>query len=255
MAGNRFNRVPSAIKRPWIALAAGAIPFAALLAACASSGRSAPAPAAATVATAAVADVSTAAVDSAARAVMTSSGAARISARTAETPVPGAPQATPAAGGQGRGKDRAAQTLTLDNVLKGFKRRGLPVGATTNLTATSDPDGLLGTAGQYTAKLLFADTSLGTPSGSPAVDDGGAVEVFATEQDAARAKRTLSTSGTSGTVYRLGNVVLLLSSRLSADQVSGYEIALKQAFTAARKQAIRAQAQQGATPTPTPSAP
>lgn len=251
MAGTHPNRLIDALTWPRTAAVAAAAALTLTIAACSGASTTTPtAPSTAvTPAAASTAGAATAAVPTSSPTATTD----RLRARATTTPEPGGAQAAPAAGKKGKGGDHSSQTLTADDVLKALKRRGLPLGTTTSLIAATDPDGQLGKPGEYSARLHFADTSLGTPSGSPTVDDGGAVEVFATAKDAARAKRALTASNPPETVYQKGNIVLLLSSRLATDQVSSYELALKQAFKLARKQAIRAQVQQGATPSPTPT--
>lgn len=252
MAGLRFGGLIGDIVRRQTGVAAGLLLLSATLIACSGGSKGSPTSAPA-VASLAATGTATAAMGTATAAQPTAPRPEPVRARATGTPGPLGAQATPAAGRKGKGGGRDAQLLTTEMVLKAFKRRGHSIGATTSLTATSDPDGLLGTPGRYTEKLLFADTSLGAPSGVPTVDDGGAIEIFASARDAAAAKQALLQAGGAGTVSQRGNVVLLLSSRLPADQVSSYEIALKKAFAAARKQAIRAQVQQQATPTPTPT--
>jgi hypothetical protein len=67
-----------------------------------------------------------------------------------------------------------------------LKVAGLPIGEITIFTAETDANKLLGRPHQYIAKASWHDTRLPAPSDpkSIGVDDGGSIELFATEEDA-----------------------------------------------------------------------
>jgi hypothetical protein len=164
------------------------------------------------------------------------------------TPQPGAASPTPAAAGDGISDRRAAlqsilQKINAATIVAGFKKRGLPVGSSTTLTATTDPDGQLGKPGQYTSKVTFVDSRL-AGNGATGIAAGGAVEVFSTTADAARRKQELSraatANGTAGEIeFQRGTIVLRLSPQLAADQISEYESTVNLVLKAALKQAAR----------------
>ncbi|HLZ71938.1 MAG TPA: hypothetical protein VKV26_18700 [Dehalococcoidia bacterium] len=148
---------------------------------------------------------------------------------SAATPAPATPAATPAAGKRRRPVAADAQQVVLD-----FRRRGIPLGQTVSLTAADDPDQLLGQVGGYTSKTVFADSRLDDGSASPSVQSGGAVEFFASQRDAQRRFTQLLAAqkgaGQPEQLFHDGDVVLRLSPRLKADQVSEYEISARLAL-------------------------
>ena len=68
-------------------------------------------------------------------------------------------------------------------VVSGLAAQGLPVGELVEYTAETDPNELLGRPGGYTSKVNFRDARLDPESADFDVQDGGAVEVFATPED------------------------------------------------------------------------
>ncbi len=68
-------------------------------------------------------------------------------------------------------------------VVSGLAAQGLPIGELVEFTAETDPNELLGRPGGYTSKVNFQDTRLEPESTDFDVQDGGAVEVFATPED------------------------------------------------------------------------
>lgn len=80
---------------------------------------------------------------------------------------------------------------SAEHVIKQLQAAGVPIDASQELTATNDPNKLLGRPGQYTGKAFFHDTRLPAEKNSlhPELmdsDSGGSVEVFASEADAKR---------------------------------------------------------------------
>ena len=91
-------------------------------------------------------------------------------------------------------------------------------------TEANDPNNTLGKPGSYTHGAAFWDTRTEYTGEDPTwgTDAGGAIEVFATTEDAASRAETLrSTQGTildAGAVEQVDNVVIRVSSKLSASQ-------------------------------------
>lgn len=120
-------------------------------------------------------------------------------------------------------------------VVQELRDESLPIGEIETYTAENDPNELLGRPGQYTGKVTFKDTRL--PPDELAgeefdVANGGSVETFDNEDDAARRQEYLET-GTQGIpafaeyTYREGTVLLRVAGRLTPDQAAEYEEALQ----------------------------
>ncbi|OKI14183.1 hypothetical protein [Streptomyces sp. CB03911] len=109
------------------------------------------------------------------------------------------------------------------------------VAAGVTITAESDPNKLLGRPGQYTSKVTFTDSRIKAADvdgeDKDSVARGGAVEVFATEADAAA--RVTYIQGIVKTMpafleydYAQGPVVLRASKQLTPAQVDSIKAAL-----------------------------
>jgi hypothetical protein len=102
------------------------------------------------------------------------------------------------------------------------------------VTATNDPNHLLGRPSQYTSKVTFADTRIAAADVEGAekgdVERGGALEVFADPSDAeARAKYiqavTKSLPALSEYDYVHGTVLVRVSHYLTPTQAAEYKTA------------------------------
>ncbi len=164
-------------------------------------------------------------------------GAAPIFAVPTVEPTPAAAgkrnaRATPAAS-PAAGKGRQPVPANAQQVVQAFQRRGIPIGQVQNLSASDDPDHLLGAPGGYTSKSVFADSRVANGA-APSVQAGGAVEFFANERDAqrrfAQLRAAQKDSAQPEWLFHDGNVVLRLSAALRADQASEYEIGARQAL-------------------------
>ena len=152
---------------------------------------------------------------------------------SAEATVAPAESASPAAGGALGALAGALPSLaqlaqckpTLDManptaLLDGLKATGSGFSGIEELTGANDPEKLVGTSEGPVKKFAFKDDSL---SGT-GVDAGGFIEVYGSA-DAAKARvEALGTTG--GDVTQVGPVVLRLSSKLSADQLTSYKAGL-----------------------------
>ena len=119
-------------------------------------------------------------------------------------------------------------------MLAALKRCGLQIGESLAFTETSDATRLLGRPGGYASKVAFRDTRLAPRAERPlAVDNGGAIEVFAEAGDATLRRDDLiglgrQWPGFAERTYANGKVVLRLSVRLTPEQAGQYEAALNQ---------------------------
>ena len=125
-----------------------------------------------------------------------------------------------------------ATTSSAEQILQGFKERGLPIGESEVFTAESDPEALLGRPDLYASKATFRDERLPPlgPRRAPGTPDGGTIEVFpSAEAAAARAAvdplPRVANALPEQTV-RQGPVLLRLSGRLTSEQAADYEAAL-----------------------------
>ncbi len=108
---------------------------------------------------------------------------------------------------------------------------GLPVADISVLTATSDPDHLLGKPDEYASKATFHDTRLPAAGG---VDGGGAIEAFADGTTLLTRKAYLQDISKASALFKerdlnAGLVLLRLSATLTPDQAAAYERALSDA--------------------------
>jgi len=126
--------------------------------------------------------------------------------------------------------------MSASEVLRQLRAEGMPVGAVTDLTASTDPNELLGRPGQYTSKAFFVDTRLGATDKYGArreeADAGGSVEVFESEADAEkRSEYVQAISEGSGPFaeysYQRGLIFLRLTKSMTPDQAKDYERALQ----------------------------
>jgi len=127
-------------------------------------------------------------------------------------------------------------TPDATEVLEGLKDEGLPVGQSEIYTAENDPNELLGRPGQYSGKVTFKDTRLSTDDlagDSFDVRNGGSIETFENEEDAATRQEYLKAVSEipmfAEYAFREGTVLLRVSTRLTPSQAAEYEAALKEA--------------------------
>lgn len=169
--------------------------------------------------------------------------AAAIASATAIPPptsaIPSAARATP----------RPASPLDAARVYAALHRRGLPVsgGVQSPCSAADVP---FGVGVLCISRVDFLDTTLAAPGSPWSLQLGGAIEVFATSTDARRVKRALDTANHGAPAeydYLDRTILLRLSTRLPAQQVSAYELAVKRAVAESSKRTARA------TPTPAPA--
>jgi len=146
---------------------------------------------------------------------------------------------------------RPAPSLDAARVYAALRRHGLPV--SNGVLAPCSPADAPPSAGvACVSRIDFLDTTLASPTSAWSLQLGGAIEVFATPADAHRVKRALDAANRGAPAeydYLDRTVLLRLSTRLPAQQVSAYELAVKRAVAEDIKRAARA------TPTPTPAPP
>lgn len=151
--------------------------------------------------------------------------------------------------------------LNAGQVLQALQRAGLPLTDGAVLTTANDPDGQLGHASGYTSRADFLDTSLARSGTSWSLSNGGAIEVFDTSKEAAKAKAALAQAAGAPTEYDYADktIILRLSTQLPAVQVSSYELAVKRAVQLDLRRQKKSAAAAPASPTPaaspSPSAP
>lgn len=131
------------------------------------------------------------------------------------------------------GSDESGVTLIAAQVVEGLRSAGLPIGAVTVFTETTDPNTGLGRPGQYSSKASFADTRIGTEVDG--VDGGGDVEAF--DDAGSLGERADYLAGfADGQLlggwyqYTAGNAILRLAFDLTPDQAQEYEIALQNLY-------------------------
>jgi len=166
----------------------------------------------------------------------------------------GVPTANNAVGGKYAGLEPQldAQQLYAD-----LQKKKLPVSDGTAVTADTDPDGQLGKPGGYTSRVDFLDTSLAQPGTAWSLANGGAIEVFASDQDARKAMKALDAANQSNPTEHdtlAKTVILRLSLNVAADQQSSYGLAVKRAVADDLKRQYKAASTPSATPSPTPTA-
>jgi hypothetical protein len=125
----------------------------------------------------------------------------------------------------------SGHATTTQVVIADFKAAGLTVGTYNEFLAGHDPNPPLGIAGVY-AGATWHDGTLQRPAGDTAFgfEDGGTVEVFATQADReARQKAFASMPANGGTVVGRGVYLMLLSPLLAPDLVARYTQALPSA--------------------------
>jgi hypothetical protein len=149
----------------------------------------------------------------------------------AESPSSGA-----ATSHSGAAAETTATSLDAPAILQKLQAAGLPITDSVVITETNDPNNLIGRPGQYTSKVVFADSRTGVPldKAKPDNGSGGSVEVFA---DAAAAKarsdyiqKTLAALGpVAGTEYHYltGTALVRVAGVLPPSQAAQYEVAVK----------------------------
>lgn len=126
-----------------------------------------------------------------------------------------------------------ADVSSAESVLLALQSAGLPVGDYVVYTAETDLNGLLGRPGQYTAKVNFIDTSIGSGSSEFNIADGGSIEVFETvEQAEVRAEylTEIVMANPAFVEYDFfnGSILLRVSGTLTPDEAARYDAALQE---------------------------
>lgn len=128
-------------------------------------------------------------------------------------------------------KPKPVRHLTAAEVTRALAKSE-PVGKVRVLTASTDPNHLLGRPGGYVSKTLFADRRVRGESLADGTVAGGSVEVYPAAAGAlsrgkylARVSAAIPVLGTEYD-YVAGPVLLRLSGRLTPVQAKGYERAL-----------------------------
>jgi hypothetical protein len=128
-----------------------------------------------------------------------------------------------------------AAPLTARTAYQQMSRTVTSMGRPGTVTATTDPNYLLGRPGEYTSKVTFTDSSV--PAGDVAgagpgdVERGGAIEVFAHPGDA-RTRAAYIRSVTRGMPalaeydYVQGTVLVRVSRYLAPKRAAAYESAV-----------------------------
>jgi len=122
---------------------------------------------------------------------------------------------------------------SAESVLLALQSAGLPVGDYVVYTAETDLNGLLGRPGQYTAKVNFIDTSIGSGSSEFDIAGGGSIEVFeAVEQAEVRAEylTEIVMANPAFVEYDFfnGSILLRVSGTLTPDEAARYDAALQE---------------------------
>lgn len=118
-------------------------------------------------------------------------------------------------------------------VLSGLAAEGIPIGEFVDYTPQTDPNELMGRPGGYTSKVNFQDTRLTPESTDFDTQDGGAIEVFASEDDLndriARLEATWEAFPIvpKDVLYSEGTILLRVSTRLLTPDVESYGAALE----------------------------
>ena len=129
------------------------------------------------------------------------------------------------------GKGVSAERIALR-----LKAAGMPIGQIQVYDASTDPNKLLGGAGQYTSKVNFLDKQLGGSQGASLgeinIGQEGSVEVFANEEEARKRTEyvrsiTERSALTAEYSYLRGLVYLRLPRGLTPEQAKEYEQALR----------------------------
>jgi hypothetical protein len=132
----------------------------------------------------------------------------------------------------GSGQAQFGEILSAGSLVGLFQANGLPVGKFQVYNASTDPNKLLGRPGLYTSKANFVDTRIDQSgfAGEKTIDteQGGSVEVFASEEDA-KQRADYVRSITRGSAlfaeysYLRDRVFLRLSKELTPKQAKAYE--------------------------------
>lgn len=126
----------------------------------------------------------------------------------------------------------AKTTVTAEQALATLAKSITTAKQTGIVTADNDPNSLLGRPGQYTSKVTFSDSRIkaadvdGLKDGD--VERGGAIEVFATAEDAKRRADYIETIVKGMPMlmeydYLHGTVLVRVSKYLTPDQASAYD--------------------------------
>jgi hypothetical protein len=124
--------------------------------------------------------------------------------------------------------------LSAEYVIGVLKSAGLPIGQSVVYNEATDPNNLIGRPGQYVAKGTWHDTRLEPPTALDklGVDDGGGVEIFATNAAAQKRYEYIKAIGEGSPLfleygYVQGVVYLRVSKELTPSQFEEYKNAIK----------------------------
>lgn len=122
--------------------------------------------------------------------------------------------------------------MDAEQILNALKSKGAHVGQTVVYDEKTDPNGKLGTEGNYSSKATFTDDRLDAKEAKKGSDlsrdFGGTIEVFNNEQDCITREETVTNTvdrvGGVGDmyVYRYENVLLRIGCKLDQDQANEY---------------------------------
>ena len=124
-------------------------------------------------------------------------------------------------------------TDVADGVLAELKTKGLPVGDSFTFSVQTDPNHLLGTPGQYDAKVSFQDTRVPVHvhGAGITVIDGGTIEVFGNLVDASQTRQYMDSLNQDNALFFNeydswhGVVLLRISTQLDPAQAAQYKSA------------------------------
>jgi hypothetical protein len=112
------------------------------------------------------------------------------------------------------------------SVVDQYTQLGFPIARRFIYAPATDPTGLLCRPGQYIDKVSFVDSRLEIEGSVFDISNGGMVEAFLVDADAI-ARIDLLTKNGEMNVFRVKQIVLRLSNRLTPEQASEYERALR----------------------------
>ncbi len=120
---------------------------------------------------------------------------------------------------------------SAESIVLALQSMGLPIGDYLVYSAETDPNELLGRPGQYIGKVNFVDSSISPGAIALDINDGGSIEVFASEANAQVrhdyvVEVTQSTPLLAEYDFIQGTVLLRLSKSFTPDEAAVYEAAL-----------------------------
>jgi len=132
------------------------------------------------------------------------------------------------------GPDNCYRLDTALDVVSALSATGLPIGEYIDYTPETDLNELMGRPGGYISKTNFQDTRLDPESTDFAIQDGGAVEVFAAQEDLEDRITRLETNWElfpllpKEVLFTSGTVLLRVSTRLLIPDSDAYGTALQE---------------------------